>query len=61
MRKNTTDYYKEEMDNIQARLREYTEWGCSPELNPIVETLRECHEKLKAEYKKLMLEKINNL
>lgn len=61
MRKDTTDYYKEEMDKIDTMLRHYTEWGYSTELNPLVDALQECYSKLKAEYKRLMLEKINNL
>ena len=61
MAKNIIDYYKEDMDRVDAMLREYTQYGYSPELHPIVEALSECYEKIKAEYKRLALEHINSL
>ena len=47
------DYYIAELSAIRKRLDAYTEYGYSPELEPIVNALKKCYETLKEEYRKL--------
>ena len=42
------DYYNEEIEILERRYHAYTEYGYSPMLSPIVDTLKEAIDKLKA-------------
>lgn len=47
------DYYLAEMTAIKSRLDAYTDYGYTPELEPIVKALKKCYETLKEEYRKI--------
>ena len=44
--KTIKEHYDEEIAIISACLGHYTEFGYTPELQPIVDALKECKEKL---------------
>lgn len=47
------DYYLAEMTAIKSRLDAYTDYGYTPELEPIVKALKKCYDSIKAEYQKI--------
>ena len=44
--KSTRQYYEEELAAIRGRLNFYTEWGCSPDLQPLVDVLRDAERNI---------------
>lgn len=49
----TKDYYKQEIAFLKERRNEYTEWGCTLELLPIVEILNVAINALEDELMKI--------
>lgn len=46
--KTLKDYAAEELRIVEERLRNYTEYGYSPFLEPVVDALRKCQRELKS-------------
>jgi len=52
-KKTVTDYAKEELDVLSERYKNYTEWGFSPDLQPVVDILHDAKSKMNDLYNKL--------
>lgn len=48
-KRDIVDYYKRDIEKISHMLKEYTDYGYSPELAPLVEALSTCRKTLQEE------------
>ena len=51
--KTIKQHYQEELGIIRERRKHYTDWGCTPELSPIVTILYDAEKKLESELNNL--------
>lgn len=51
--KSIKSYYQEEFEVIKSRLRYYTQYGFSPELEPLVKALETAFNEIKRELDKI--------